>query len=75
MGGNTADLTETQKKILQFLEEAGEAEAQTICESLRIDQAELQRNIAPLRHMEKLRGANRDGRIVLMLWDSPGGTR
>ena len=73
-GTDTGELNETQKRILRFLEESGETEVPAILESLGIDQAEYQRNIAPLRHMEKVRGANRDGRIVMMLWDSPEGT-
>ena len=72
-GSNTAELTDMQEKILRFLKDAGETEPDTICENLHIDRVELQRNIAPLRHMDKIRGANREGRIVFRLWDSPDG--
>jgi hypothetical protein len=61
-------VNETQAKILSILKETGGVEPQVLCERLQIKPADLEREIAALRHMEKVRGQLRDGRKVLILW-------
>jgi len=66
--GSRPQMTEVQSKILQILKELGEAEPAILSERLQIDPADLERDIATLRHMEKVRGELRDGKKVLRLW-------
>ena len=62
------ELTETQAKILQFLKETGGTEPQAISERLQIKPSDLEREIAALRHMEKVRGELREGKKIIRLW-------
>ncbi len=64
----TLELTEIQKKILRILEETGGAEPAAIINRLQIKPADLEREVAALRHMEKLKGELRDGKKFLILW-------
>lgn len=57
-----------QEKILQILEETGGIEPRLLAERLGIKTSDLEREIAALRHMEKVRGELRDGRKVVILW-------
>jgi len=66
--GSGIELTETQSKILQILKETGGAEPRIISERLQIKPSELEREIATLRHMEKVRGELREGKRILRLW-------
>ena len=61
-------LTETQSSILQLLKDTGGAEPATVIEQLHIKPADLERDIATLRHMEKLRGELREGKKFFRLW-------
>lgn len=62
------EITEIQSKILQILKETGGAEPKTISERLQISPSDLEREIATLRHMEKLRAKIRNGRKIICLW-------
>ena len=62
------DLTETQSKIIQFLKESKGAEPEAICGSLEIPLSDLEREIATLRHMEKVRAELREGKKIVCLW-------
>ena len=62
------ELTETQSKILQLLKDTGGEEPGIITERLQIKLSDLEREIATLRHMEKVRGELRDGKKFLRLW-------
>ena len=62
------ELTETQSKILQLLRDTGGAEPGIIIERLQIKPSDLEREIATLRHMEKVRGELRDGKKFIRLW-------
>lgn len=64
----TVELTETQANILQILKDTGGLESVTIIERLKIKPSDLERDVATLRHMEKLRGELRDGKKFLCLW-------
>jgi len=61
-------LTEKHKKILELLEETGGIEFALLLERLGINPSDLEREIAALRHMEKIRASLRDGKKILVLW-------
>ena len=66
--GPGLEINETQAKILRILEETGGAELGIISERLHLKPSDLEREIASLRHMEKVRGELREGKKVLCLW-------
>ena len=66
--GSNIEITETQSKILQILKETGGAEQRILLERLQIKASDLEREIATLRHMEKVRGELREGKKILRLW-------
>jgi len=68
-GGAETQLSDLQNKILAVLKETGGAEPAELARKLNIKPEELQREVATLRHMEKLRGKMLDdGKRVLVLW-------
>lgn len=66
--GSNAEVTETQSKILEILKETGGTEPRIISERLQIRPSDLEREIATLRHMEKVRGELREGKKIVRLW-------
>ncbi len=66
--GSETKITETQSRILQILKETGGIELPLLLERLKIESSDLEREIATLRHMEKLRAELRDGKKFLCLW-------
>jgi DNA-binding MarR family transcriptional regulator len=66
--GSNVEMTETQSKILQILQETGGVKPRIISERLQIKPSDLEREIATLRHMEKVRAELREGEKVLCLW-------
>jgi len=66
--GVNAELSETQKKILNILKETGGSEPHNIAAQLQIKPSDLEREIATLRHMEKLRGKLVEGKKIICLW-------
>jgi hypothetical protein len=66
--GTQAPLNPTQKKILSILEETGGVEPKVLSERLQIKPTDLEREIAALRHMERIRGELRSGRKIVRLW-------
>ncbi|MEJ2658794.1 MAG: hypothetical protein P8012_16675, partial [Desulfobacterales bacterium] len=66
--GGAVELNETQNRILHILKESGGAEPSDIIHKLGISSADLEREVASLRHMEKLRGELRNGKKFLILW-------
>jgi hypothetical protein len=52
---------------LKILEETGGIEPNRLAEMLQIKMAELEREFAALRHMEKARGKMQDGRKIICL--------
>jgi len=66
-------LSETQSAILRILQETGGTEAVIIAERFRMKLPELERELATLRHMEKIRGEMRAGKKVVCLWESERG--
>ena len=66
--GGVLKLSTLQKKILSILEETGGIEPVMLMERLNIRPADLEREIATLRHMEKLRAELRDNKKLIVLW-------
>jgi hypothetical protein len=66
--GGTLELNEIQQQILIILKETGGAEPSVLADRLQIKPADLEREVAALSHMEKLRGELRDGKKFLILW-------
>ena len=61
-------LTAVQEKILNILRETGGVEFKSLKDQLGIFSIELERDIAALRHMEKVRGELREGKKFVTLW-------
>ena len=61
-------VNETQAAILRILEETGGAELTDIAERLHMKPSDVQREIAALRHMEKIRGERRGAKTVIRTW-------
>jgi predicted transcriptional regulator len=61
-------LTKLQEEILKILQETGGVEPDVLAEKLNLKLSALQREIATLRHMEKLRATMKDGKKVICLW-------
>ena len=55
-------------RILAILGETGGIAPAELAERLNLPPADLERHIAALRHMEKVRGELRDGRKFIRLW-------
>jgi hypothetical protein len=64
----TVVLTKIQKKILTLLQETGGLEPEALAEQSGLTPADLEREIATLRHMEKVRGELRDKKKFIRLW-------
>ncbi|BBO75211.1 hypothetical protein DSCW_26280 [Desulfosarcina widdelii] len=62
------NLTEVQARILQILEQTGGVDQQELAKRLALPVEDFERDLAALRHMEKLRAEMRDGRKVICLW-------
>jgi len=63
-----SQLNPVQEKILDILKETGGVEPRVLVERLQIRPQDLEREIAALRHMEKVRGEMRDGKKVVIPW-------
>lgn len=63
-------LNDTQYRILAILKETGGLERHDLVKKLggRISDADLERQFAPLRHMEKVRAEKRGDKVFLRLW-------
>jgi len=51
-----------------MLQEEGPQEPANLCERLQIKETDLERNIAALRHMEKIRGELKGGKKLIRLF-------
>ena len=61
-------VSETQAKILSVLQETGGVEPNILAEMLQMKLTDLEREIAALRHMEKVRAKMKDDRKIICLW-------
>ena len=66
--GSAPNLNSTQVKILQILRETGGVEPKILAERLQVKPSDLEREIAALRHMEKVRGELKEGKKIIRLW-------
>ena len=66
--GGRFELTELQRKLLAILQETGGVPPEHLVERLNLSPMDLEREIAALRHMEKVRGELRDGKKYIRLW-------
>lgn len=69
MSGKGVDLTKRQENILAVLKKANGIELEPLADKLDLKLSDLQREIATLRHMEKLKAAMEDGKKVFRLWE------
>lgn len=69
-GGGSIALTPIQSEIIRILAETGGVEPETLLRELRgkLTMPQFQREFAALRHMEKVRGEKREGRVYIRLW-------
>jgi len=68
LSGKEAMFNEIQARILKILEDTGGTEPDVLTELLHIKSSDLEREIAALRHMEKVRARMKDGKKVICLW-------
>jgi hypothetical protein len=66
--GGEIGLNPVQENILCVLKE-GPVEPSVLSDRLGINPPELERELAALRHMEKIRGELKDGRRFIRLWN------
>jgi hypothetical protein len=66
--GTDLATNEIQAKILRILRETGGVDPRELAERLQLKPSDLEREIAALRHMEKVRGELREGKRILRLW-------
>jgi DNA-binding MarR family transcriptional regulator len=62
------ELSAVQEKIVEVLRQSGGIEPEALAERVGLKPEDLQREIAALRHMEKVRGELRGGRRLVRLW-------
>ena len=67
--GHEPQLNPLQKGILELLHKEGPIEPDKLSERLQVKRTDMERELASLRHMEKVRGELRDGRRLVRLWD------
>ncbi|MFH1983501.1 MAG: winged helix-turn-helix domain-containing protein [Pseudomonadota bacterium] len=67
-GGTGAQLSPTQENILQILTDTGGIEPDKLMQRLNLSSADFDREIATLRHMEKLRAELRDWEKFICPW-------
>ncbi|MFH2013061.1 MAG: hypothetical protein ABIJ37_10230 [Pseudomonadota bacterium] len=67
-GETQSQITVTQAKILDILKETGGIEPDVLAKKLQIKFSDLEREIATLRHMEKVRGELRGNKKFVCLW-------
>lgn len=61
-------LNALQQKIIDILKETGGVEPGVLVERSGVKPTDLEREIAALRHMEKIRAELREGRRFIVLW-------
>ena len=61
-------LNEKQLEILDYLENNGPIPPERLAEALNLSMDDFEREMAPLRHMEKVRAQLKEGQKVICLW-------
>ncbi len=67
-GSSTLPLTDRQKNMLDLLQATGGMKPHELAMKLNISERELEREVAALRHMEKVRAELREGAKYIRLW-------
>jgi hypothetical protein len=67
--GNEPQLNRLQKEILDLLHKQGPIEPGKLSERIQAKNGDIERELASLRHMEKVRGELRDGKRLILPWD------
>ena len=67
-GTGDLNLTPVQQKIVDILQDEGPQKPAKLCKRLQVKEADIERDIAALRHMEKIRGELKDGKKLIRLW-------
>lgn len=68
--GGYSDLSKSQARILQVLRETGGVEPDVLAQQVDMELPDLERELATLRHMEKIRAKLKAGRRIICLWES-----
>ncbi|MBS3758944.1 MAG: hypothetical protein KGY61_09810 [Desulfobacterales bacterium] len=61
-------VSERQAQIMDYLEKNGPTPPEKLAADLNLSMDDFEREMAPLRHMEKVRAQLQDGRKVICLW-------
>jgi hypothetical protein len=67
--GYEPQLNRLQKEILEFLRRRGPIEPEKLYQHFQVKKEDMERELASLRHIEKVRGELRDGKRLIRLWD------
>ena len=67
--GHESELNPVQQQILAVLHKEGSTEPGRLLAQLQISVTVLERELATLRHMEKIRAELREGKRLIRLWD------
>jgi hypothetical protein len=62
------ELGEVQQKILAVLKETGGMKHAELADRLALKPGDMERELAALRHMEKIRGELRSGKKYIVVW-------
>jgi len=65
---NGLEVNRVQQKIIDTLKDKGLQDPKNLAEILQIKESDLERELAALRHMEKVRGELKDGKRMIRLW-------
>ena len=68
LSGDSTKLTKRQESILAVLKETNGIEPELLARKLDLKLSDLERELATLRHMEKIRAAKDGDRKVICLW-------
>ena len=66
--GEDIQINPVQEKIMKILEETGGIEPANLVERLQIKPTDLERELASLRHMEKIGGKLQNGKKIIVPW-------
>ena len=66
-----APLKPVQQEILALLQKEGPMDPDALSSRLHLKAADLDHELATLRHMEKIRGELKNGLRMIRLWDNP----
>ena len=66
--GTEASLTRVQQEIIGILTDTGGAGMATLTAKLNLKAKEIERNLAALRHMEKIKARPENGQKIFCLW-------